>query len=489
MLPAGQLRPNDYNPNRMTDAEFAELVTKVRHLGRLPKPVIVLRSPGQDGYVIVDGEHGWRAARGAGLAEVPCEVIDADDFEAMRQTYRRNQHGSHNPVLLGQMFRRMMAGRGLSARALAREIAVSEGTVRNAVLYAEAHDLRNGYAPNEIAVVEDLSVRQVRCYMGLPPRVAQLWLDSGGDVKTLLGTKDESGADEASGPGVLEAYLEDYRRLDETGLFEFAGRVWNASGFACAVREVRRWDAWERGWRRYGIPRDTLRGYSRHLFQKKFHVREESMMDSAIGEVLDQSTRPPTFLLSAEEFDAVLERTSREPESHDDFMQRLALAVAGKTGEVRQNMRSVKRELLEKQLGGAPDYIRESPLNDEAKYALWQAEESDLAKREIAQLRRLPLEGAEDDAACAERLIRTWESRRGMQQQVRAALEGKTEQELAQEMARRFVIYDQEKDADAIAALAGKLASLTKPELVFLVEYAKWMEYQEALAKLIGALA
>ena len=35
------LQPNDYNPNKMTDGEFTELVTEVRHLGRLPKPVVV----------------------------------------------------------------------------------------------------------------------------------------------------------------------------------------------------------------------------------------------------------------------------------------------------------------------------------------------------------------------------------------------------------------------------------------------------------------
>src|SRR5690606_29130015 len=91
------IKPNDYNPNRMTDDEFAELVAEVRHLGRLPKPVVV--RPNGDGYVIVDGEHGWRAAQEVGLPEITCEVIEVDDFEAMRQTYKRNQHGQHNPVL------------------------------------------------------------------------------------------------------------------------------------------------------------------------------------------------------------------------------------------------------------------------------------------------------------------------------------------------------------------------------------------------------
>src|SRR5262245_31921214 len=102
LIPTDSLRPNSYNPNRMEPDEFQELLTEVNHLGRLPKPVVV--RPNGEGYLIVDGEHGWRAAKAAGLPSVPCEVIDADDFEAMRQTYKRNQHGTHHPALLGRMF-------------------------------------------------------------------------------------------------------------------------------------------------------------------------------------------------------------------------------------------------------------------------------------------------------------------------------------------------------------------------------------------------
>ena len=92
-LKTDQIHPNEYNPNEMTDSEFAELVAEVEHMGRLPKPVIVRANA--EGYVIVDGEHGWRAAKEKGLKEIPCEVIEVDDFEAMRQTYKRNQHGTH----------------------------------------------------------------------------------------------------------------------------------------------------------------------------------------------------------------------------------------------------------------------------------------------------------------------------------------------------------------------------------------------------------
>ena len=122
-LSPDHLHANDYNPNRMSGDGWAEFVAEVRHLGRVPKPIVV-RPKGAE-YLIVDGEHAWRAAKEIGLALVSCEVIEADDFEAMRQTYKRNLHGSDDPVSLGRMFRRMLDERRLSQRALAQEIAVS----------------------------------------------------------------------------------------------------------------------------------------------------------------------------------------------------------------------------------------------------------------------------------------------------------------------------------------------------------------------------
>jgi ParB/RepB/Spo0J family partition protein len=497
MLPVEQLRPNDYNPNRMTDEEFAELVAEVRHLGRLPKPVVV--RPARDGYVIVDGEHGWRAAKEAGLAEVPCEVIEADDFEAMRQTYKRNQHGTHEPVTLGRMFRRMMQDRNLSGRALAEEISVSEGSVRNAVMYAEAHDLRNSYAPDKADQVGKLSVRQVRCYTKLPPRVANLWLDSGGDLKTLMRTKDEDTAKQTA-DGFLDHAVAEYRKLEETGLFEFVGRVSSAGGFAEAVQKVRGWDHLEGKWVRCGIARAALRGYTRHHFKGAWAVRTDHFMHGAIGVLLNQEVDPPSFLLSPEEFAEVLELGRYEKagrvwaEGYGDFMSRLELAVSGKTGQPPAHSRgAVHRELLKKQLEGAPKYIRDSGLGDESKYALWRVEAPEEAKQEIAKLSRLPLKGGEDDgtdnglAECVRRLAREWKWRSEERQRVGALLEA-SEQQIAEQIASWFPIYDKQKDADAIAALAGKLATWTKPELAFFYEYAREMEHMKSLARAINAM-
>src|SRR3954454_8552194 len=153
MLTVGDLPPNDWNPNRPGDEEGARLDEEVRRRGGVPQPVVVRARPG-GGWQIIDGEHRWAAAKRAGHAEVCCEVVAADDFEAMRQTFVRNERGKRDPVRAGRLFRRMMDLRQAGAspdrrtqRAFAREHNLDEGTLRNYLLYARAAGVRDRYAP------------------------------------------------------------------------------------------------------------------------------------------------------------------------------------------------------------------------------------------------------------------------------------------------------------------------------------------------------
>jgi len=187
--------PNDYNPNQMTANEFAELKTEVTRLGKPPKPLIV--RPYQDQFQIVDGEHGWRAAKELDLPEVPCEVLDIDDFEARRQTYKRNSHGQNDPLKLGQMFDQMRKAKKLSVRKLAKEIDLPEATVRNYLAYVRALSLRTEHTehiralttqsfgmtisndPTPETEITALSIRQVTTYLDLPNLIRDAWLEAG----------------------------------------------------------------------------------------------------------------------------------------------------------------------------------------------------------------------------------------------------------------------------------------------------------------------
>src|SRR5262249_50407821 len=131
-------------------------------------------------YEIVDGEQEWIAAKAAGLTHVQCELIVADDFEAMAENFGRNQHGTRNPVKLGQMFLRMMALRNLSQRGLARAIHSNDPLVRTYLDYAKAFEVRNSCAPRSAETdIARLSVRQVKEYLRLPRQRRDVWLDAG----------------------------------------------------------------------------------------------------------------------------------------------------------------------------------------------------------------------------------------------------------------------------------------------------------------------
>lgn len=181
-IQTNKLRANDYNPNQMTKDEFKEFVSEVQHLKRLPKPIVVLPD-----YTIIDGEHAWRAAQKIGLKKVECEILSVDNFEAMRQTYKRNQHGTHNKILLGRMFKRMQKEKNLSIRKLAKQIEISESAIRTAFMYTRAVKLRKAYARDDDVESEiaDLSGYQINLYNHLPEIIANLWLDDGGDPSRL----------------------------------------------------------------------------------------------------------------------------------------------------------------------------------------------------------------------------------------------------------------------------------------------------------------
>lgn len=85
------LSPNGYNPNKMSEAQFKALKETMIKDGFLG---IVLANKAANGYIIVDGEHRWKAALEIGLDEIPCLVIKIAEDKAKALTVKLNQiHG------------------------------------------------------------------------------------------------------------------------------------------------------------------------------------------------------------------------------------------------------------------------------------------------------------------------------------------------------------------------------------------------------------
>lgn len=93
-----QLRPGRYQPRtRMDEESLNELAQSIRNQG-LMQPILV-RNAESGQYEIIAGERRWRAARLAGLAEVPIVVRDVPDQAALAMALIENiQRENLNPL-------------------------------------------------------------------------------------------------------------------------------------------------------------------------------------------------------------------------------------------------------------------------------------------------------------------------------------------------------------------------------------------------------
>jgi len=72
-LPIDLLVPNDWNPNQESEATFLRLVEEIKDVGFIDPCEVVPLDDGR--YVIIGGEHRWRAAKEVGLEEIPCVIL------------------------------------------------------------------------------------------------------------------------------------------------------------------------------------------------------------------------------------------------------------------------------------------------------------------------------------------------------------------------------------------------------------------------------
>lgn len=77
MIPLDRLEPNPQQP-RSEIGELEELIASIREKGVL-EPLLVRPSQVGGRFMIISGERRYRAAREAGLHEVPCIEMDVDD--------------------------------------------------------------------------------------------------------------------------------------------------------------------------------------------------------------------------------------------------------------------------------------------------------------------------------------------------------------------------------------------------------------------------
>ena len=134
-----QIEPNPRQPRKTTHDEALDaLAGSIRRYGVL-QPLLVTSDEARVGiYVLVAGERRWRAARMAGLAEVPVTVISADEQQRLELALVENlQRANLGPLERASAYRALMEEFGLNQAQVAERLSVSRPAVANAVRLLE----------------------------------------------------------------------------------------------------------------------------------------------------------------------------------------------------------------------------------------------------------------------------------------------------------------------------------------------------------------
>ena len=132
-LPISQVESCASQPRKQFDPDaLADLADSIRQHGII-QPLTVRKL--QSGYYqIIAGERRWRAARMAGLTQVPAVVIEADDRKAMELAMIENlQREDLNPMEEAEGYRTLIDQYGLTQEEASQRVGKSRSAVANAL--------------------------------------------------------------------------------------------------------------------------------------------------------------------------------------------------------------------------------------------------------------------------------------------------------------------------------------------------------------------
>lgn len=134
LLPLQRVEPNPDQPRRdFNEEELQALADSIATHGML-QPLTVREISDSEYYQIIAGERRWRAARLAGLTEVPALVVEADDRKAMELALIENlQRQDLNPVEEALGYQSLLSDYGLTQEEAAQRVGKSRPAVANAL--------------------------------------------------------------------------------------------------------------------------------------------------------------------------------------------------------------------------------------------------------------------------------------------------------------------------------------------------------------------
>lgn len=161
MMDINQVEPNPDQPRKnFNEDDLDELVDSIKIHG-IFTPLLVQKK--KDYYEIIAGERRWRAAKKAGLKEVPVIVCNYSDQEiAEIQIIENVQRADLNPIEEAQGYKRLMEEFKLTQDQIAEKVSKKRTTITNAIRLLNLDD-----RVQEMVITDKLQTGHARAILAI----------------------------------------------------------------------------------------------------------------------------------------------------------------------------------------------------------------------------------------------------------------------------------------------------------------------------------
>ena len=165
-LRISEIEPRRSQPRKNFDAEsLSQLADSIAANGII-QPIVVREAEAPGYYQIIAGERRWRAAKQAGLSEVPVIILDADDRKAAEYALIENiQREDLNPMEEAAGFRSLIEDYSLTQEEAAKQVGRSRAAVTNSLRLLELP-----VEVQDLVTTGILSAGHARALLGLSDR-------------------------------------------------------------------------------------------------------------------------------------------------------------------------------------------------------------------------------------------------------------------------------------------------------------------------------
>ena len=136
------IEPRKDQPRKQFDDESLQLLADSIAIHGVLQPIIVRENANYpDTYEIIAGERRWRAARMAGLSEIPVVIVDGDDLKIAQISLVENvQREDLNPVEEAFAYQALIDNFGLTQEQLSKEVGKSRSAIANMLRLTDLPD-------------------------------------------------------------------------------------------------------------------------------------------------------------------------------------------------------------------------------------------------------------------------------------------------------------------------------------------------------------